>query len=82
MRIKRRLKNLNITKLVFWISTIGGLGTIGNLYKTQMLVKLSGDIIPNHFYLYTIIGFVAFVFAFYIWGEKEKRTTKIIFLDP
>jgi hypothetical protein len=75
-------KTLNVTKLVFWISTLGGLGTIANLYKTQMLFKLSGNIVPNHFYLYSIISFVAFVVAFYIWGESQKRTTNIIFLDP
>jgi len=72
-------KNLNISKLVFWIFLLGGLGTIGSLYRTQMLFELSGNSVPNNFSFYSIIAFIIWVGAFYVYGEKEKRTSHSIF---
>ena len=66
-------KYLKISKLTFWISIVGGLGTIGQMYKTQMSLKISGASAPTHFFIMTVIVFIAWVTAFYFYGAKKNR---------
>lgn len=66
-------KSLKISKLTFWISIVGGLGTIGQMYKTQMSLKISGTSAPTHFFIITVIVFIAWVTAFYFYGAKKNR---------
>jgi hypothetical protein len=66
-------KNLKISKLILWISLLGGLGTILGLYKTQMSLKIVGIVVPPHFYTLTIVVFIAWVTAFYFYGVKKNR---------
>ena len=66
-------KSLKISKLTFWIFIVGGLGTIGQMYKTQMSLKISGVSAPTHFFIMTVIVFIAWVTAFYFYGAKKNR---------
>jgi len=67
-------QNLKISKLSFWMLTLGSLGVLLNLYKAQMMAKLLG-ISGNSLYtvVITFLVYFAVVGIFYWYGKKKNR---------
>ena len=67
-------QNLKISKLSFWMLTLGSLGVLGNLYKAQMMARLSNTS-GNSFttVIITFSVYFAVVGIFYWYGKKQNR---------
>lgn len=65
---------LKISKLSFWMLTLGSLGVLGNLYTTIMLSKLYGNYegsLPQLILSFTV--YFAMIGIFYWYGKKKNR---------